>query len=246
MRIAFIGDSLTEGIPGVPFFEIVRTRMPEHTLVNLGRGNDTVVSLYRRLKRIHWNEPFDLAFLWIGVNDVSREVALPAHRLFTLLRGQRRAWDSSEFRDYYQETLDLLCPVAKKIITVSPLLRGEDMSSAWNQRLAFLSDIIEELTGHCDNAQYFDLRARFVRELAGKPLSRYRTRSTLRVALDILALRKPEQVDRESARRGLHFTLDGLHLNSAGATIVAEEFIRVIQDQQPSSRLATSEPKMSR
>lgn len=40
------------------------------TLLNNGKGNDTVVSLYRRISAMQFEETLDMAFLWIGVNDV--------------------------------------------------------------------------------------------------------------------------------------------------------------------------------
>ena len=46
MRIAFFGDSLTSGVPGSSYFAILRDRFPDDTLLNFGKGNDTVVSLY--------------------------------------------------------------------------------------------------------------------------------------------------------------------------------------------------------
>jgi hypothetical protein len=45
MRIAFFGDSLTSGVPGSSYVAILRERSPDDTLVNNGKGNDTVVSL---------------------------------------------------------------------------------------------------------------------------------------------------------------------------------------------------------
>ena len=68
MRIAFLGDSLTEGWPGAAFFPLLEERFAAHRLVNLGRAGDSVADLLRRVPR---QDPgsVDLAFVWIGVND---------------------------------------------------------------------------------------------------------------------------------------------------------------------------------
>ena len=72
MRIAFFGDSLTSGIPGCSYVALLRAQFPGDVLLNYGKGNDSVVSLCRRLTRMGFDEPFDIACLWVGVNDVLR------------------------------------------------------------------------------------------------------------------------------------------------------------------------------
>jgi lysophospholipase L1-like esterase len=236
MRIAFLGDSLTSGVPGSSYFSMLNERLPDHTLVNLGRGNDTVVSLYRRVARMPFDEPFDVAFLWIGVNDLAAGNSR-LYRAVTALAGQRRSRDLNEFRTYYRLTLDLLCQRAKRLIAVSPLMRGENPDNAWNWRLALLSAAIEDLTSYYPQAEFLDLRAVFAQRFAGKRSSDYVLHSALRVLLDALTLRTEEQIDRIATRRGLHFTLDGLHLNGAGAELVADTFAAEIQDlNMPRSR----------
>ncbi|MBU1339511.1 MAG: SGNH/GDSL hydrolase family protein [Acidobacteria bacterium] len=86
MRIAFFGDSLTAGVPGASFFQLVRERLPGDELINYGKGGDTVISLYRRVRRLPV-ERMDIAFLWIGVNDVLVRVS-PTYPVLKILRGQ--------------------------------------------------------------------------------------------------------------------------------------------------------------
>ena len=227
MRIAFVGDSLTEGIPGSSFYAVLRKRLAGHTLVNLGKGNDTVISLYRRLTRSRFGDPFDVAFLWIGVNDVVGGSPWTFQVVNALLR-KPHATSRDEFRAYYQASLDLLCRHARRVIAVSPLLKGEDLSNPWNRELEALSHLVEELAPRHERTEYLDLRAAFVRRLADKPVSGYLPISVIRVALDALTLRSDEQIDRQAAERGLRLTLDGIHLNSVGAGLVAEMFLETI------------------
>jgi len=227
MRIAFIGDSLTAGKPGSSYFAILRARLAGQTLVNLGRGNDTVVSLYRRLTRLRLGEPFDIAFLWIGVNDV----ALGSRWTFQavgLLKRQPSARDRDEFRAYYQATLDLLRRHAHRVVAVSMALKGEDVNSSCNRELEALSKVIQESASRGERTEYLDVRTAFIERLAGKRISNYLPRNVIQVALDALTLRSDEQIDRKSAERGLDLTLDGIHLNSAGAQLVAETFLQII------------------
>jgi lysophospholipase L1-like esterase len=227
MRVAFIGDSLTEGIPGSSYVAILCERLPGHTLINLGEGNDTAVSLYRRLARLRFDGSFDIAFLWVGVNDLSGAVRWPFRLANALLR-KPRSKDVEEFRHYYRATLDLLCGHARRVIAVAPLLKGEDTANLWNRELEVLSSAVAELASCYEQVEYLDLRPAFAARLAGRPISDYLPRSVVRVALDALTLRSREQIDRKAAERGLHVTLDGIHLNGAGAEIVAEMFLQAI------------------
>jgi lysophospholipase L1-like esterase len=229
MRIAFFGDSLTSGVPGSSYFAILRERFPDDTLLNLGKGNDTVVSLYRRISAIQFDKPLDIAFLWIGVNDVPQTDRWP-YRAFNMLLAQRRARDLDEFRAYYRATLDLLCRNTGRVIVAPPVLRGENSENPYNHRLAVLAGLIKDIAADYEQAEFLDLPAIFAQKLAEMPIiSNHVPENPFRVLLDALILRTDEQIDRKAAERGLHLTLDGVHLNSAGARLVAEEFARFVE-----------------
>jgi lysophospholipase L1-like esterase len=228
MRIAFFGDSLTSGVPGSSYFAILRERFPDDTLLNFGKGNDTVVSLYRRISAMQFDKPLDIAFLWIGVNDVPQRDGW-LHRAFNTLLGQRRARDMDEFRSCYRATLNLLCDKARRVIVAPPALRGENLKNRWNRRLADLARLIKDVTADCDRVEFLDLQAAFAWELAARPGSDHVPKNPFRVLLDALTLRTDGQIDAKATERGLHLTLDGVHLNSAGAKLVAEEFAVAIQ-----------------
>jgi lysophospholipase L1-like esterase len=180
---------------------------------------------------MQFDKPLDIAFLWIGVNDVLQT----DHRLsraFHALLGQRRARDMDEFRSCFWATLNLLCHKAERVIVVPPALRGESLKNHWNRRLADLAGLIKDVTAECDRAEFLDLQAAFARELAGWSGSDHVPRNPLRVLLDAWTLRTDGQIDGKAAERGLHLTLDGVHLNSTGAKLVAEEFAAVIHNHR--------------
>jgi lysophospholipase L1-like esterase len=235
MRIALIGDSLTEGIPGCSYAARLGDRLPRDTIINLGLRNDTVVSLYRRLRRYRFDTPFDLAFVWVGVNDVVRAPWASmswTYRLAAVLVGKPRARDTEEFRVHYQDVLDLVASHAVHIVAVSPLFKGEDLTNPWNRKLEILGRLIEGLAARDKCITYLDLRAIFAPKLAGRSISAYLPTNPLGVVLDALLLHTDAQIDRVAEARGLHYTLDGIHFNSTGAAIVAETFGRVIEAQR--------------
>jgi lysophospholipase L1-like esterase len=230
MKIAFYGDSLTEGLLGVSYLDQLRHRLPRHSTINYGKGDDTVLSLYQRIVRWRLDRPYDMAFIWVGTNDVPMK---PSHivAMLKLMRG--KPWTSSPeaFRVCYLDLLDLLIEKTPVLFTVSPLLVGEDVRSPRNQYLGKLAKIVEEVSADYPGVTYIDLRQKFVDRLAGKAISDYVPRYITRTVADTLRLRTRKRVDRVSARRGLHLTLDGVHLNGAGADLAAETFTEAIREK---------------
>ena len=173
-----------------------------------------------------------MAFLWVGVNDAG-DLTSWTFQVANWLLGQPRARDLAEFRATYRRLLDRLCRDAGRVIAVAPALKGEDVGNRWNQELGVLARTIEGLAADYERADYLDLRAVFAEALARRRIADYTPDNALRVALDIVTLRNDAQVDRRAARRGLHLTLDGVHLNSTGAALVAEAFLRAIEMHHP-------------
>ena len=99
MKIAFWGDSLTEGRPGSSYFNNLAARLPDHDLVNYGRGGDTAISLHKRILRMEPLEPVDMAFLWIGTNDVFLGLSFSL-RVIGFLRRMPTSRDNVEFKEY--------------------------------------------------------------------------------------------------------------------------------------------------
>ena len=227
MKITFWGDSLTAGQPGSSFFDKMVDRLPDHTLFNFGRGGDTVISLHKRILRMDPLGPVDIAFLWIGTNDVLLGASFSL-RVIGLLRRMPTSRDNAEFNSHYQSILSILSQSAGVVVVVPPILIGEDINNRWNHQLAALTQSIEELASHYHNVTYLDLRSAFISHLAQKQPSQYIPLSAIQIAWDGLMLKTSAQIDRQADKRGLHVTLDGVHLNSVGADMVANQFMGTI------------------
>lgn len=228
MKIAFFGDSLTAGYPGVSYVELLREKFPRHQLFNFGKGGDTVISLLRRLEKASVPAPLDTAFLWVGVNDVFVKVSW-TYPIIKSLRRQPWAKDRETFKNYYRRLLDFLVKKTAVLFAVPPLLIGEDLNNPWNRELGELARIISELSAEHASCRYLDLHEFFLSGIdpgTGHPFVPNRF---FRIVRDALALKTPEAVAKEAARRGLRLTLDGVHLNGAGAERVAEAFARAIE-----------------
>lgn len=198
MKIAFFGDSLTEGFPGASYFHILGQKLPDVQLLNYGKGGDTALSLFRRVRGLSLPDDLDISFIWVGVNDVFVHTSW-IYPLLKRIRNQPWARDLSAFRTQYTNLLEYLAPRTRFLFAVSPLFIGEDLNNRWNRELKNMSLTIEELSSGSRNIEYIDLRGVFSHLLSN-----------------------------EAACQGQHFTLDGVHLNSRGAGIVANVFLKSI------------------
>jgi lysophospholipase L1-like esterase len=229
LRIAFFGDSLTEGIVGASYFEILQQKLPRHELLNCGKGGDTVISLYRRLRKMELVSSLDLGFLWIGVNDVFVRTSW-TYPVIKRLRKQPWSKNRKEFREYYRKILDLLRHNMSYIYTVPPLLIGEDCDNPWNRKLQILSLIIREVSHSFSGIEFVDLRETIISQLPTRTIGLYVPKSFVRRILDVLFVKTPEEMEKKAAERGLSLTLDGVHLNSTGARLVAGVFLSKIEE----------------
>lgn len=228
MKIAFWGDSLTEGIPGIPYIPILQEKFPEHEMINLGIGGDSVVSLLRRLRKMKTHQQFDLAFVWIGTNDVFPKVSwtFPIIRFF---RGQPHSKNAREFTHSYRQILEIVSQQTPRVMAISPWVIGEDPHNRFNRKMGELSSIAQEITREFENIDFLDVRQSAFNALASRELSNFYATSLLQIFLDVVQIKDAAQVDKVAVERGLHFTLDGVHLNSAGAHLIADCCAQSIQ-----------------
>lgn len=195
MRIAFYGDSLTEGWPGAGFMPLLERRLPRHALLNRGRAGDTTVDLLARLRR-HGVEHADLAVVWIGTNDAFASAAgdwLPEDGDWLLAGEPPPDWSvvAMAVARTLELVLELVGPSAPRLLVLPPVAPDGDLGEPFAARLNDLAQIVEAAAGDRPQARFVDLRPAFA--AAAGP-----------------------------------FTIDGVHLNGAGAAVVAEALAAAI------------------
>lgn len=227
LRIACLGDSLTVGEPGVGYFPLLEKRLKHDTLFNLGKKGDTVISLHRRLSRRLPSAPWDIALLFVGVNDVFVRTA--AH--YPLLkRIRRQPWASGpkDFERHYARLCGRLEVQARYLLLAPPLLIGEDIDNPWNRELEEMARRIRGIADRSPNARFVDLRSPFLARLKDRPGSALKARKPAKFFLTTLRRRGGEGIEKRKNNRSLALTIDGIHLNSDGAEIAADAFAREI------------------
>lgn len=227
MKIAFLGDSITEGVPGVSFVKLLEQHFPQHQLVNYGKGGDTISSLNRRIHKIPELDYFDVFILFVGVNDLFGKLTFTYRMLKTLMR-QRWARNIHAFKAQYKSTLEYLLTKNARIIVIPPLLIGEDVHNKWNLMLTEYVSTIESLVATYPSIEYLDVRKEVLSYLEDKPISSFIPSNVLELLKDVKELYSDDDVDERSNSRGLHVTLDGVHINSKGARCLKDGIITVL------------------
>ncbi|MGD6847785.1 GDSL-type esterase/lipase family protein [Rossellomorea aquimaris] len=222
MKIGLIGDSLTEGRPGVSFVSFLQKKFPNYRFDNLGKPGETVKSLHTRLTNSPLQKNYDLTFLWIGVNDVYSKLLK--------IQSQPVVKDHDEFKDYYRNILNNITSSSRYTIAVSPAIIGEDLDNEFNLELRDLSYIIQFITGKHSSIHFLDMNEVFLQLLSTGDRSNFINTSILNIMKDALFYKSPPRIDHLSFKRGLRYTIDGIHLNSHGATIVAEKYGAYIEE----------------
>ncbi len=227
MKIIFFGDSITRGDPGASYFDILEQELPEDTLVNYGRGGDTVTSLRQRIMGVSWDGQFDLSFIWAGVNDIVFNVdwSDPIND-----DSVKRPWPEliMDLSGFYAPMLEDVLMTSTRVVTVPPLFVGEETNNIFSKVLEVIAVSIEKLTGQYENAEYLDLRSVVRSELEGKDRPGATVGAINEDSEDKSAPLRP--VAGNALWQGiLHYTIDGIHLSDAGARLVAEAFLEKIK-----------------
>ena len=209
MRIAFLGDSLTEGRPGESFLARLRPRLPHDELRNHGRAGDTVPGLLARLEAGELASA-DLTVVWIGTNDAFLgEWYLPPLPETDEAGGSPAEPEpspppdgaGSRLRPLYDRILDLALARAALTVCVPPVLPDPFEEGGIAARVASIGAMVAGAAAtRAPRSRLFELTPAFGAARAGLPAS---------------------------------FTIDGVHLNARGAEVVAAAFLELIAALRP-------------
>ncbi len=164
MRIAFLGDSLTEGAPGASYVSILRERLGADELLNLGRAGDCVADLYARVRHCGLEE-VDLAFVWIGTNDAAiGEWSLWAFEAFEAV-----TWTTTldHIASVYGRLLAWVTERSAAVVCVPPV-GADGLGGAWERRVVDVAEmVVAAAAGH--GASFLDLASWFAAARAATP-----------------------------------------------------------------------------
>ena len=171
---------------------------------------------------------YDVFVLLVGINDLYGKINWQ-HSLTHVVLKQKMAKNKVAFKRTYNELLHYLLQFKKKLIVIPPLLIGEDLSNSWNQKVDKYANIVQEQATFFKEIHFIDARNICVERLQDKKTVPFIGTSIFRIKKDLDTLTTNELIDSKSKERGLYLTLDGVHINSITANILAREIIHTLQ-----------------
>lgn len=220
MKIAFLGDSITHGVHGCSYIKILEEINPKYEFTNYGKGGDTIVSLFKRVQDIDDLAEYDIVFLFVGVNDVLGRLSL-FYSLIKTLQKQPCSKTVTSFESYYGKTLKYLQERTRKLVVLPPLFIGEDINNKWNKKITERVTVISSLVTSNSDVDFIDIRREFREYLQDKKISTYLPLKASEMKQDGIDIRSGKNVDLISESRKLHLTIDGVHINTLGASLIA-------------------------
>jgi lysophospholipase L1-like esterase len=225
------GDSLTHGILSANYVDLLAKRLPDAEFINAGINSELAYNLHARLDQIIALKP-DFITILIGSNDVNATFGLA--KTLNYLATQRPPQVPTP--QFYHEMLVLIVRRLKAgtrahiaLCSIPPI--GEDPGHyAWIRTEEYAA--IVKKTAFDEGVAYLPLRERLCAYLADAPPKKAIAFENFRKA-GIGAVWDHKVLGRDwdeiAARNGFHLLVDGLHLNSHGAGMIAglvERFIR--------------------
>jgi len=222
-RLVCAGDSLTHGNVSANYVELLAQKLPDWQVFNAGINSDLSETLLRRLDDVIAVKP-EVVTVLIGTNDVNATLSRVA--LFSYRRHGKTTGtpDAERYRRNLREIVwRLKSETSAHIALLSLPPMGEDLAHEANRRADFYSELIHE-TAVTEGVMYLPLREKLKEELIRNPSTpRIRYEETVKTVALAALLRHVFgwSYGRIAQRYGNRFLTDNLHLNEAGAALVA-------------------------
>jgi len=232
------GDSITHGVVSADWVAMMRARMPDAEFVNAGVNSELAWNLHQRLDPIVAIDP-DFIVVLIGSNDANATLGFKSTIGYMANQGLPELPSPSLFR----ETLTLIVrrlktetSAAMALASIPPIFEEPD-SHPW-MRTAEYAGYVKDIA-KAEDVGYLPFRERLVAYLESAPRKRsipYETfqKAIRRAMWDHRMLGK--SWDEISAANGFHLLVDGIHLNTHGATVLADLAEKFIRDGRRAAR----------
>jgi lysophospholipase L1-like esterase len=235
LKILFIGNSITKGEIGESFVDLFKDQYPDWIIKNAGVNGETLRNISRRVsKEIESNPDYDFIVIEAGYNDIilpyldTRGLLLRL-ALRYLHRKGRKPVGPEKFQAKYDQMISFIQSRSNSKIVVATLgCIGENLSSVLNlKRIGYNESIIKVANDH--HCLVADISHEMESLLKTSNQTDYLLPSVLNtIYFDKRKCQREGGADRLSRKRNLLLTIDGIHLNSAGAMIHKQTIERQI------------------
>jgi len=230
--VVFMGDSITHGKIGVNYVEMIKERFLSESIefINAGKNSELTWNLLQRVDKVIQCDP-DIVTILVGTNDANASMSEKTMKSYVKRMKLPRDPDIDWYRDSLSSLIDSLKEnTSAKIALISIPTIGEDSRDAAFGRSAEYSRIVQEVSKE-EEVAYLPLHELMVERLessqsrATYPYRKYFI-GILKVIINHYLLRR--EWDDIASASGFSLHVDYLHLNTAGAKLVADlltEFI---------------------
>ncbi len=231
MRILFIGDSIIRGTVGVNWVNDLAHAFPEWSVTNEGVNGDTLVKINQRLEAIFQKGgAYDYVVFTGGANDLliphlsTKGFLFRAAQKHLLKQGYAPRLTLYELEEAYTQAVDLIRSYTNaRIILLTLGTMNEASSFILNRKRREVNDVIRRIAKR-DQCMVADAGKRMDEYLENKITKDYFLQNFFRTSwIDRWECSLFKRADSISEERGLLLTVDGLHLNTIGASICRNE-----------------------
>jgi lysophospholipase L1-like esterase len=230
--IRVFGDSITSGVPGAAYCDCLKGRI---TFKQYGLGGDTVTGLIRRLCRVAMAAE-DMVIVEIGTNDILlpylKSTSKNWQRLVSSIErsGRIPVGSMEEFSEKYRILAEILSE--HRVVFVSIPCIGEDIESEVNAKVDSYNAVIKEICTE-QKGWYVDFNQAQKNEIR-RGLRRSNSyvvgEDSTTMMFDVVATKVLGLTEYLSRKRELITTIDGVHLNQRGATLLANMIMAGFQN----------------
>lgn len=226
--VMFIGDSLTHGTIGESYIKIISNRLncEKFEYINAGINGELTFNVLSRMDDIIQCKP-DFITILIGTNNLNGSISIKNAKIYERMKNipkESDFWSDKRFKKDLSNILKRLkqeTNARTAILSIPPL--GEKSNSLPFKQSISYSLIIKDLAKQYD-ITYLPLNEKMVAFIEDNPpQSNYTVRNlVINMAKVIFAHYLGSSWNKISKKNGLIFFIDNLHLNSIGATIIAD------------------------
>lgn len=215
------GDSITKGSPGVSYLRYISAKQK---FKNLGLGGETLIGLNDRINDSLTNVDNMNYIIQIGTNDILLPFLMQysmewEKRIeYIIKRGSLPCVNVDQFKEIYTDLIKKLLLLEKNITIINIPCIGEDISSGLNRQVEIYNCVIHKLSIEY-GIKYIDFYGwqKSLLKDSQKDESYFISKNPFDVIMDVLLTSLKPVRKRISNKRNLSLTVDGCHLNDAGA-----------------------------
>jgi len=225
--VVCLGASMVRGQVSYNFVNLLDQRMTNDgfQFINAGVAGDQAYNVLMRLDSVIDYQP-DFVIILVGTNDVTATLSPTLARISRLTRRFPQP-PSAKFYQYNMLRIikTLKEKTSAKIALISLPVLGEDLESIPNQRIKEYNALLKEIADG-EQVSYlpvYELQEEYlgkVQQGSGRP---YESGGMLSIKALVRHYLLRQSFDEISRKHHFLLVTDGIHMNSRGATFIADE-----------------------